>query len=75
MKSANIINEMVILEKDGEKWFWEISTFQTMNDECYGSAMERNKKITFPWVKIEEMKLTETMVKICEDFMAEFNNN
>jgi len=65
---------LVILEKDNEKWFWEVSTFQTKDDECYGSAVERNKQITFPWIKIEDMQLTQTMVKICEEFMEKFND-
>ncbi|AMQ06529.1 hypothetical protein H7992_13265 [Sporosarcina sp. resist] len=73
MESVRVHNVMVILEKDGEKWFWEITTFQTKDDECYGSAKERNRDITFPWIKIEELNLTETIVKICEEFMENFN--
>lgn len=73
MKSVGVNNVMVILEKDNEKWFWEISTFQTKDDECYGSATERNRNITFPWIEIEEMDLTTTMIKLCESFMEEAN--
>lgn len=57
LESVRVHNVMVILEKDGEKWFWEITTFQTKDDECYGSAKERNRDITFPWIKIEELNL------------------
>lgn len=73
MEAVGIHNSLVIIEKDGEKWFWEISTFQTKEDECYGSAMERNKSITLPWIKIENLNLTETMGKICEEFMKKIN--
>lgn len=73
MESIGVHNVMVVLEKDNEKWFWEITTFQTKDDECYGSAKERNKDIEFPWVKIENLNLTETMVKICKEFMGNTN--
>lgn len=68
-KVSSINTVLLTLNKDGEIWFWEVSTTQFKAEEAYGSAIERNRNVVLPWRLLKKAELTEEMLDYCKAYM------